>query len=249
MTRLPGRRALVTGANGGVGSAVAVRLAREGARVAVHVRTAGAGHQVTAAIDAAGGQAVEVVGDLRTDPAAVVVAAADALGGLDIAVNNAGILRDAPFLELSAEDWRAVIDTNLTGYFLVGQAAARIMAEQGTGGSIVNVSSTREQQAWPGSAAYAASKGGIRMLTRTMALELAPLGIRVNSVAPGTLRTNLNKDYLDDPEFRDRRIATIPVGRYGTAEEVVGAVVFLASDESTFVIGATIAVDGGQTLG
>jgi NAD(P)-dependent dehydrogenase (short-subunit alcohol dehydrogenase family) len=247
--RLRGRRALVTGANGGLGSAIATGLAREGAAVALQVRSAGSGDELRDRIRADGGTAEIVQGDVTAPggAAALVERALGALGGLDILVNNAGVMSTSPFLELSEEEWRRAIDTNLTGYFLVGQAAARTMVAGG-GGSIINVSSTRQIQSWPGSTAYASSKGGIAMLTRSMALELAPLGVRVNSIAPGTFMTGLNRHYLLDPEFKEKRIATIPAGRYGELDEVAGAVVFLASDEASFVIGASLMIDGGQTL-
>jgi NAD(P)-dependent dehydrogenase (short-subunit alcohol dehydrogenase family) len=247
--RLAGRRALVTGANGGLGSAIAKGLAAAGASVALHARQKESAAEVRDAIVGAGGVADIVTGDVRTGEGAtsIVGQAVDLLGGLDILVNNAGIMSTKPFLELTEEEWRRVIDTNLTGYFLVGQAAARVMVDAGTG-AIINVSSTRQVQSWPGSLAYASSKGGIAMLTRSMALELAPLGVRVNSIAPGTFVTGMNRDYLLDAEFKARRVATIPAGRYGENDEVAGAVVFLASDEASFVVGASVGIDGGQTL-
>jgi NAD(P)-dependent dehydrogenase (short-subunit alcohol dehydrogenase family) len=249
MTRLAGRRALVTGANGGLGSAIALGLARAGAAVAVHSRRAEAGDVVRDAIRASGGVAETVTGDVTSaaDVAEMMRQTVSGIGGLDILVNNAGIISTTPFLELEEEEWRRVIDTNLTGYFLVGQAAARIMVAGGRG-SIVNVSSTRQVQAWPGSLPYSSSKGGIAMLTRSMALELAPLGVRVNSIAPGTFVTELNRHYLTEPDFREKRIATIPAGRYGNLDEVAEAVVFLASDDASFVVGASLAIDGGQTI-
>jgi NAD(P)-dependent dehydrogenase (short-subunit alcohol dehydrogenase family) len=249
VTRLAGRRALVTGANGGLGSAIAIGLARAGASVAVHSRLASAGDVVRDKIRAAGGAAVTVTGDVTSgvDVAEMMRQTVSGIGGLDILVNNAGIISTTPFLDLEEEEWRRVIDTNLTGYFLVGQAAAKIMVAA-RGGSIINVSSTRQVQAWPGSLPYASSKGGIAMLTRSMALELAPLGVRVNSIAPGTFVTDLNRHYLTDPDFREKRLATIPAGRYGNADEVAEAVVFLSSDSASFVVGASLAIDGGQTI-
>lgn len=239
----------MTGATGGLGSAIAAGLAREGAAVALQVRSAASGDALLDRIRADGGSAEIVEGDVTAPEggAAIVERAVDALGGLDILVNNAGVMSTSPFLELSEHEWRRVIDTNLTGYFLVGQAAARHMVATG-GGAIINVSSTRQVQSWPGSTAYASSKGGIAMLTRSMALELAPLGVRVNSIAPGTFVTGLNRHYLLDPEFQEKRIAAIPAGRYGELDEVAGAVVFLASDEASFVVGASLMIDGGQTL-
>jgi NAD(P)-dependent dehydrogenase (short-subunit alcohol dehydrogenase family) len=247
--RLEGKRALVTGANGGLGSAIALGLAREGAQVALHSRRVGAALDLRNEIMENGGVAETVSGDVSVgaDAESVVARTVEIFGGIDILVNNAGIMSTASFLEMPEAEWRRVIDTNLTGYFLMGQAASRRMVAAGSG-AIVNVSSTRQTQSWPGSLAYASSKGGIAMLTRSMALELAPLGVRVNSIAPGTFVTNLNREYAEDPQFKSKRVATIPAGRYGETDEVVGAVIYLTSDEASFVVGASLVIDGGQTL-
>ncbi|PJJ63603.1 SDR family NAD(P)-dependent oxidoreductase [Compostimonas suwonensis] len=247
--RLQGRAALVTGAGGGLGSAIATGLAQEGASVALHDRRRDDVEELYDAIRREGGDAEIVTGDIAAPGGArsIVGQAVKALGGLDLLVNNAGIMSTTAFLDLSEDEWRNVIDVNLTGYFLVGQAAARHMVAH-HGGAIVNVSSTRQVQSWPGSLAYASSKGGIAALTRSMALELAPHGVRVNSIAPGTFVTDLNREYVTAPEFRRKRTASIPAGRYGETSEVVGAVVFLASDEASFVVGASLMIDGGQTL-
>jgi NAD(P)-dependent dehydrogenase (short-subunit alcohol dehydrogenase family) len=247
--RLSGRIALVTGASGGLGSAIAVGLAAEGAAVALHARNADAAGVVRRRIEEGGGRATVVTGDVRDpDEVDAMLAAAEAdLGPLDILVNNAGVMSTAPFLDLSAAEWDKVLDTNLKGYFVVGQRVARGMAERRYG-RIINVSSTRQVQAWPGSTAYCASKGGIAMLTRVMALELAPFGICVNSIAPGTFLTDLNRGYLSDPEFQAARIATIPAGRLGEPDDLVAATVLLASDDAAFIVGASLMIDGGQTL-
>ncbi|GAB2458271.1 SDR family oxidoreductase [Nocardioides hungaricus] len=248
--RLAGRTALVTGASGGIGSAIAVGFAAEGATVALHARNVEAAEVVRRRIEQTGGRATVVTGDVRDagEVDAMVAAVQAAVGPLDILVNNAGVMSTAPFLELSIEEWEKVIDTNLTGYFVVGQRVARGMVERGYG-RIVNVSSTRQVQAWPGSTAYCASKGGIAMLTRMMALELAPYGVCVNSIAPGTFLTDLNRSYLSDPEFQAARVATIPAGRLGEVADLVGAAVLLASEEAGFIVGASVMIDGGQTLG
>jgi NAD(P)-dependent dehydrogenase (short-subunit alcohol dehydrogenase family) len=247
--RLEGRTALVTGASGGLGSAIAVGLAAEGAAVALHARSAAAAQEVLRCIEDRGGRAVVVTGDVRDpeDVDAMIRAAEDGLGPLAILVNNAGVMGTTAFLDLTTAEWDRVLDTNLKGYFLVGQRAARGMAERGYG-RIINVSSTRQVQAWPGSTAYCTSKGGIAMLTRVMALELAPHGICVNSIAPGTFLTDLNRSYLADPEFRAARTATIPAGRLGVPAELVAAAVLLASDDASFIVGASLMIDGGQTL-
>lgn len=247
--KLCNRVALVTGASGGLGSAIALGLSSEGASVALHSRDEASVADLCARIIDGGGHAVPVTGDVR-QPAqvdAMVSRAVQELGGLDILVNNAGVMNTSPFLQLRPEEWDVVIDTNLKGYFLVGQRAAREMVARGYG-RIINVSSTRQVQAWPGSVAYCASKGGIAMLTRVMALELAPHGVRVNSIAPGTFLTDLNREYLADEEFQAKRIATIPAGRLGVAEDLVAATVLLASEEADFIVGASLMIDGGQTL-
>ncbi len=249
MTRLAGRRALITGADGGIGSTLARGLAAEGCALALHAHHAGGAEALAAELRAAGGVAHAVTGDVRVraDVDAFVADALDALGGLDILVNNAGVMSTASFLEMSEAEWERTLGTNLGGYFHVGQAVARHMVGSGAG-SIVNVASTRQVQAWPGSAAYATSKAAIAMLTRSMALELAPHGVRVNSIAPGTFLTDLNRDYLSDEEFAAARIRTIPAGRLGRTEELIAAVVYLCSDDASFTVGASIMIDGGQTL-
>ena len=250
MRALEGQAALVTGASGGLGSAIAIGLARAGADVACHYGRDRAGvAQVVREIRGLGRRSIALRADVRSPRAvaSLVQRVVTELGRLDILVNNAGVMDTTPFLDLSASDWDRVLDTNLKGYFLVGQAAARVMSARGYG-RIVNVSSTRQEQAWPGNAAYASAKGGIWMLNRVMALELAAHGIRVNSIAPGTIETDMNTSYLSDPEFRRQRISTIPVGRLGEAKDIVAAVVLLASVEADFITGASLMIDGGQTI-
>lgn len=245
-----GRVALVTGASGGLGSAIALGLARAGADVACHYASDVEGATALAAkIAELGRSATTFAADVRVAAEAdrLVEEVVDRYGRLDILVNNAGVMNTSKILDLSEAEWDDVIDTNLKGYFLVGRAAARVMVERGYG-RIVNVSSTRQEQAWPGSGAYAAAKGGIWMLNRVMALELAPFGVRVNSVAPGTIETDLNRSYLSDPEFRRHRIEMIPVGRLGVPEDVVEAVLLLASERADFINGASLMIDGGQTI-
>ena len=249
MSRFAGKRVLVTGANGGIGAATALRFAREGALLAVHARDAQKLEPLLGQLSDIGASASVIEAEITADEHTqqLVDDAHAALGSSDVLVNNAGIMAEKPFLNLAFQDWKRVIDTNLSGYFLVGQRAAQYMAQAG-GGAIVNVSSTRQIQAWPGSTAYTASKGGISMLTRNMALELAPLNIRVNSVSPGTVVTNMNRAYAENPEFKAKRVQNIPLNRYGEADEVAATIAFLASDDASFVVGSTIYVDGGQTL-
>ncbi|WP_161500405.1 SDR family NAD(P)-dependent oxidoreductase [Streptomyces antimycoticus] len=246
---LEDKAALITGASGGLGSAIAHGLARRGVRVAAHGRDPSTVAKLVHSISDEGGTAVPIVGDVtsQADAERMVNESLEQLGGFDLLVNNAGVMSTSSFLEMDETEWSRVLDVNLGGYFRMGQAAARVMVDQGSG-SIVNVSSTRQRQAWPGGTAYATSKGGIAMLTNSMALELAPLGVRVNAIAPGTFVTNMNRQYALDQDFKSKRIATIPLGRYGEPDEVVAAVAYLASDEASFVVGTTIFIDGGQTL-
>ena len=250
--RLEGRRALVTGGSRGIGRAIALGLAREGADVAVNYRHSRAdAESAVREIGQMGRRAVAVQGstDSRDDVERFVAEAQDVLGGLDILVNNAGILKRTPFLEISEEEWDAIVNVNLKGYFLVGQAVARRMVEAGTPGAIVNVSSAGQAVAAPNLTHYCVSKAGVEMLTKEMALELAPDGIRVNAVAPGLIETDINRADIAQDAFREGRLARIPLREIGTPDDVVGAVVFLASnDESRLMTGASVFVDGGQTV-
>ena len=250
--RLEGRRALVTGGSRSIGRGIALGLAREGADVAVNYRRSRAdAESAVREIEAMGRRAVAVQGSTASRSAVdrFIAEARDFLGGLDLLVNNAGILRRTPLLDIGEEEWDAILNVNLKGYFLVGQAVARGMVEAGTPGAIVNVSSAGQAVAAPNLTHYCVSKAGVEMLTKQMALELAPHGIRVNAVAPGLIETDLNRADIARAEFRERRLARIPLGKIGVPEDVAGAVVYLASnDEARLVTGASLFIDAGQTI-
>lgn len=248
--RLEGKAALITGSSRSIGRALALGFAREGADVAVNYRSdEAAARSVAAEIEAIGRRAVAVRADTssKKDADRLVQAAADRFGRLDILVNNAAILKRTPFLEIEEEEWDEIMAVNLKGYFLCAQAAARIMVEQGSG-VIINMSSASEQLAGINLTHYCCAKGGVRLLTRQLALELAPYGIRANGVAPGLIETDLNRTDLADSEFREYRLSMIPLGVIGTPDDVVGAAVFLASDESRLATGTTVFIDAGQTI-
>jgi glucose 1-dehydrogenase len=248
--RLSGKHAIVTGAGSGIGRAVALGFAREGAGVVAADVDLARAQETALAIQEAGGQAEAVQVDVssRASVDALLGAALARFGQIDILFNNAGVTSRAPFLELTESEWDRVLGTNLKGQFLVGQALAQHMAERG-GGSIINTSSQlAEGAANPRSAHYLASKGGSRMLTRGMAVDLAPHNIRVNALAPGVTVTNLTRQRLeDDAEWRRVALERIPLGRFGEPDDLVGACIFMASDESRYMTGATLVVDGGYT--
>ena len=248
--RVAGKVALVAGAGGGIGGAGAEALAREGAAVFCTDSDGAAAEATAARIHAAGGRAAASALDIRDRAAvdAAVAAVVHKFGRLDIVLESAGIAHRLDFLDLDAETWDRIIAVNLTGMFHLGQAAARQMARQGGGGSIINVTSQLAEVARPARAAYVASKGGGRSLTHAMALELAPYGIRVNAIAPGPTLTGLTRASYAEPERRRATIAQIPLGRLGEPEDLVGAVLFLASDESRWVTGSTVTVDGGYLV-
>lgn len=248
--RLQDKVALVTGASSGIGKAIATRFVAEGARVVINHRPT---PQDVEAADALAGQlgagAIAVAADVsrREDVQRMLDIAIAHFGRLDIAVNNAGIEIKQPFLEVGDEDWQRVVAVNLYGGFVVSQLAARQMVQQGQGGKLIFISSVHEDIPFPGYAAYCASKGGVRMLMRNLALELAPYGISANSIAPGAIATPINQAVLDDPVALRNAISEIPVGRFGRPEEVASVAVFLASDEANYVTGSSYFVDGGLT--
>jgi glucose 1-dehydrogenase len=250
---LEGRKAIVTGGNTGIGKASCERLAREGASVAINYysekEAEGANKLVDQLQSTGAPKAIAVQGDVskEEDVGRLVRTAVQELGGVDLLVNNAGIEKQIPLLEMSLADWSAVLQTNLTGAFLCLREAAKVMATGG-GGTIVNMSSVHEFIPWPGFAHYCASKGGIKLLMETAARELAPKKIRVLNIAPGAIVTPINEFVLDDPEQKHAVESEIPLGRMGKPEEIAAAVVWAASEEASYVTGTTIVVDGGMSL-
>ncbi len=244
-----GRVAIVTGSDSGIGQATAIALAEAGCDVGVTWHTDQTGAEETAAaVQTAGRRAVVArldVAALEEAPRGVDRLAED-LGGLDVLVNNAGTGVATPFLEQTLEDWRRVIDTDLTGAFVCAQAAARRMVAAGRGGRIVNVTSVHEHVPLEGAAPYCAAKGGLGLLTKVMALELAGHGITVNSVAPGEIATAMTGNEDTDPRTVER--PGIPLGRPGHAREIAAAIAWLASEEASYATGASFVIDGGLLL-
>jgi NAD(P)-dependent dehydrogenase (short-subunit alcohol dehydrogenase family) len=245
---LAGRTALITGASSGLGRHFARVLARAGARVAIAARRLDALEALADAIGRDGGQAHAVPLDV-TDPGSVAaaIAAAGSLGPIQILVNNAGTVASKPATELAKDDWDRVIETNLTGAFLVARETAKSMRLHAEGGSIVNIASILGLRGAGQVAAYAASKAGLIHLTRVLALEWARHGIRVNALAPGYIETDLNRDFFAS-EAGQAMIRRIPQRRLGRMEDLDGPLLLLASDASRFMTGSVITVDGGHTV-
>ncbi len=243
--RLDNRRALVTGAGRGIGLAAAVALAEAGAHLTLVARTE---TEITAAADeirAAGGQAATIVLDVTDLPAMrAAIAAADPF---DILVNNAGTNRPRPFLEVIEPDYDAITGLNLRAAFFVAQAVAWRMAAAGKGGSIIHISSQMGHVGGQNRTVYCMTKHGIEGLTKAMAVDLAPFGIRVNSIGPTFIDTPLTKPFFENTAFRDEVLRRIKLGRLGTVEDLMGAVLFLAGDAAALITGTCLLVDGGWT--
>jgi glucose 1-dehydrogenase len=246
--RLKDKVAIVTGAATGIGQAIAVRFVQEGAAVVVdYVGAPEVPRATEEKIKAAGGRSVAIAADVAKadDVDALVRGTIASFGRLDIVVNNAGVERKAAFVDYPLEELRKILDINLIGPFLVSQAAARHMIERGGGGRIINISSVHEDLPMPTNAAYCASKGGLRMLMRTIAVELAQHRITVNNIGPGAVYTPIDADVEAKPEIDKAWMEEIPVDRWGKPEEIAGLAVYLASDEAAYVTGSTYFIDGG----
>jgi glucose 1-dehydrogenase len=255
---LAGQIALVTGANSGIGKAVAIGLGKAGADVIVnYVADNAAADAVVTEIEAAGSRAVAIKADVakEAEVQAMFKQATDRFGTLHILVNNAGLQRDARFDEMTLDQWNFVIGVNLTGQFLCAREAVREFKRRGVdpriskaAGKIICMSSVHEVIPWGGHANYAASKGGVMLLMKSMAQELAPFRIRVNSVGPGAIRTPINRQAWSTPEAYAELMKLVPYERIGEPEDIAEAVAWLASDASDYVTGTTLFVDGGMTL-
>ena len=248
MPKLQNKVAIVTGSSSGIGQSIAIRLAAEGAHVVVdYVGSPDGANQTRASIESAGGKAITVQADVSQLPQAqtLIDQAWQQLGSCDILVNNAGIERHAPFLDTPEQDYDAVLAVNLKGPFFLTQFFARRLRDAKKSGRVINISSVHEDMVFPNFSTYCASKGGMRMVMRDLAVELGPLGITVNNIAPGAIDTPINTALLADKPKLNALLANIPLGRLGKPEEVAALAAFLASDDAAYVTGSTYFIDGG----
>lgn len=247
--RLQNKVAIVTGAATGIGQAIAIRFAREGAAVVVdYIGNPDTPNKTEEAIKSSGGKTIAVPADISKPEQVqqLIDSAVKEYGKLDIVVNNAGIEKKYAFVDYPLEEVQKIINVNLIGPFLVAQAAARQMIKQGGGGRIVNISSVHEDLPMPTNSAYCVSKGGLRMLTRTISVELAKHNITVNNIGPGAVYTPIDADIEAQPEMEKALMSEIPLNRWGKPEEIAGLAVYLASDEASYITGSTYFIDGGM---
>lgn len=251
-TDLYGKTAVVTGASKGIGEAVALRFGQERMKVVLaYYSDERQVERTVRAIRQAGGEAIAVRADVgREEEVQRLIGAAERhYGDIHVMVNNAGIQSAFPSHELSLEEWNRVLNVNLTGAFLGCREALRHMLERGVRGCLINISSVHQAIPKPLHAHYASSKGGLKLLTETLALEYAARGIRINAIAPGAIRTPMNERLLNDPDRTGQVLTRIPMGRFGEPEQVAAAAAWLASEESGYVTGIALFADGGMTLG
>jgi NAD(P)-dependent dehydrogenase (short-subunit alcohol dehydrogenase family) len=249
LMRLKEKVAIVTGAGSrGIGRGIALSFVREGAHVAITGRTLSKLEDAARELKEAGSEVEIIQADVsRPDDASMIVRRTmDCFGRIDILVNNAAIIIHKPFLETTPEEWDRTFATNVRGYFLCAQAAAKEMVIQGKG-KIIMISSDTALVGIPPLSAYASSKGAVLSLTRTMAIELAPYHINVNSILPGTIETDMNREKLADPQWRAHVLQRFPLGRLGTPDDVAAAALYLSSDDSDWMTGQCLIVDGGHT--
>ncbi|MCQ4311352.1 glucose 1-dehydrogenase [Pseudomonas stutzeri] len=246
--KLQNKVALVTGSSQGIGRGIAVRLAEEGADLVINGRHDDDDVRETLEqVRALGRRACFIAADVGVvaECQRLVEQAIEQMGRLDILVNNAGVQRHSAFLDASEADYDQVLNVNLRGPFFTAQAFARYLRDNGRGGRIINNSSVHEELPFPNFSSYCASKGGMKMLMRNLAIELAPMGITVNNVAPGAIETPINRSLMNQPEKLAGLLGNIPAGRLGQPRDVAGAVAFLASDEADYITGTTLVIDGG----
>jgi len=248
--RLSGKTVAITGGSQGIGLAIALRFAQEGADISFYYRSNKAGADaVVASIQKTGRKVAGFQYDVSSisDGQKFIADTATQFGKIDILVNNAGLERRADFWDVTEADFDAVMNVNLKGLFFITQAFVRNRMAAKTGGKVINISSVHEELPFPHFASYCASKGGVKMLTRNLSSELAPLGITINSIAPGAIATPINKNLLNDPAKLGALLENIPLRRLGTPEDVASMAVFLASEESNYATGMSFFVDGGRT--
>lgn len=255
---LKSQRALVTGASSGIGKSIALGLAGAGAKVIINYRAGGEkAALVVNEIKDAGGEAIAIQADVsrENDVQEMFRQAVEAWGSIDILVNNAGVQVDAPFHEMTLEQWNTALAVDLTGHFLCSREAVREFKRRGMVpeisralGKIIAISSVHDTIPWAGHANYTAAKGGVMMLTKSIAQELAPERIRVNAVSPGAIKTDINKSVWGNPEGMEGLLKLVPAGRIGEVEDIAKAVVWLASDEADYMTGETLYIDGGMML-